>query len=186
MPQLQERVAAAAVRIGDLDPDRSGFEAGHHAGEISKHLSVLQWINRTFNMFNAIVVIGIQVFVGNTGILSFGHVGFGGIARLVTAAQGHDPADGHEQHDDQGEGAVAPQVAAPGLALRPLPVAAGGACTACGRGSARRFGTTVVGFHGVSSPSGQGWRRRVRASRSCPGRRRRRRDGRGPRRAARR
>jgi len=36
-------------------------------------------------MINAIIVVGIQVFVGSTGILSFGHVGFAGIAAYVFA-----------------------------------------------------------------------------------------------------
>ena len=43
-------------------------------------------------LINAIVVVGIQVFVGNTGILSFGHVGFGGIAGYVFALFAIDPA----------------------------------------------------------------------------------------------
>ncbi len=42
-------------------------------------------------LINAIVVVGIQVFVGNTGILSFGHVGFGGIAGYVFALFAIDP-----------------------------------------------------------------------------------------------
>jgi branched-chain amino acid transport system permease protein len=36
-------------------------------------------------LINAIVVVGIQVYMGNTGVLSFGHVGFGGIAAYVFA-----------------------------------------------------------------------------------------------------
>ena len=36
-------------------------------------------------MINAIVVIGVQVFVGNTGILSFGHVGLAGLAAYTFA-----------------------------------------------------------------------------------------------------
>ena len=36
-------------------------------------------------LVNAIVVIGIQVFVGNTGVLSFGHVAFAGLAAYVFA-----------------------------------------------------------------------------------------------------
>lgn len=34
---------------------------------------------------NAIIVVGIQVYVGNTGVLSFGHVGFGAIAGYAFA-----------------------------------------------------------------------------------------------------
>jgi branched-chain amino acid transport system permease protein len=36
-------------------------------------------------MINAIVVIGVQVFVGNTGILSFGHVGLAGLGAYTFA-----------------------------------------------------------------------------------------------------
>jgi len=36
-------------------------------------------------LINAIVVVGIQVYVGNTGVLSFGHIGFAGIAGYVFA-----------------------------------------------------------------------------------------------------
>ena len=36
-------------------------------------------------MINAIIVLGIQIYVGNTGVLSFGHVGFGGIAGYTFA-----------------------------------------------------------------------------------------------------
>jgi len=36
-------------------------------------------------LVNAIVVVGIQVYIGNTGVLSFGHVGFGALAGYVFA-----------------------------------------------------------------------------------------------------
>ncbi|MFQ5557010.1 MAG: ATP-binding cassette domain-containing protein, partial [Acidimicrobiales bacterium] len=36
-------------------------------------------------LINAIVVVGIQIYVGNTGVLSFGHIGFGGIAGYTFA-----------------------------------------------------------------------------------------------------
>ena len=36
-------------------------------------------------LINAIVVVGIQVYIGNTGVLSFGHVGFGGVAGYAFA-----------------------------------------------------------------------------------------------------
>ena len=36
-------------------------------------------------LINAIVVVGIQVYIGNTGVLSFGHVGFGALAGYVFA-----------------------------------------------------------------------------------------------------
>ncbi len=36
-------------------------------------------------MVNAIIVIGMQIYIGNTGVLSFGHVGFGAIAGYTFA-----------------------------------------------------------------------------------------------------
>ncbi|MBC8257697.1 MAG: branched-chain amino acid ABC transporter ATP-binding protein/permease [SAR324 cluster bacterium] len=36
-------------------------------------------------LINAIIVLGIQIYVGNTGVLSFGHIGFGGIAGYTFA-----------------------------------------------------------------------------------------------------
>ena len=39
----------------------------------------------TTAMINAIIVLGIQIYVGNTGVLSFGHIGFGAIAGYTFA-----------------------------------------------------------------------------------------------------
>jgi len=36
-------------------------------------------------MINAIIVVGIQIYIGNTGVLSFGHVGFGAVAGYTFA-----------------------------------------------------------------------------------------------------
>lgn len=36
-------------------------------------------------MINAVIVVGMQIYIGNTGVLSFGHVGFGGIAGYTFA-----------------------------------------------------------------------------------------------------
>ena len=36
-------------------------------------------------MINAIIVIGMQIYIGNTGVLSFGHVGFGAVAGYTFA-----------------------------------------------------------------------------------------------------
>ena len=36
-------------------------------------------------LIDAIVVVGIQIYIGNTGVLSFGHIGFGAIAAYVFA-----------------------------------------------------------------------------------------------------
>ena len=42
-------------------------------------------------MINAIIVIGMQIYIGNTGVLSFGHVGFGAVAG---GDECHPPGDG--------------------------------------------------------------------------------------------
>ena len=36
-------------------------------------------------LINAVVVVGIQIYMGNTGVLSFGHIGFGRVAAYVFA-----------------------------------------------------------------------------------------------------
>jgi branched-chain amino acid transport system permease protein len=42
-------------------------------------------------LIDAIMVIGIQIYIGNTGVLSFGHVGFGAIAGYAFAVLAIDP-----------------------------------------------------------------------------------------------
>ena len=39
----------------------------------------------TIALIDAIIVLGIQIYVGNTGVLSFGHIGFGAIAGYTFA-----------------------------------------------------------------------------------------------------
>lgn len=46
----------------------------------------------TSMLIDAIVVIGLQVYIGNTGVLSFGHIGFGAIAGYTFAVLAIDPA----------------------------------------------------------------------------------------------
>ncbi|MDP7522497.1 MAG: hypothetical protein QF387_06405, partial [Arenicellales bacterium] len=36
-------------------------------------------------MINTVVVLGLQIYIGNTGILSFGHIGFGAISGYAFA-----------------------------------------------------------------------------------------------------
>jgi len=43
-------------------------------------------------LVNAIMVLGLQVYIGNTGILSFGHMGFAAIAGYAVAVLAIDPA----------------------------------------------------------------------------------------------
>ncbi len=42
-------------------------------------------------LVNAILVLGLQIYVGNTGILSFGHMGFGAVAGYTVALLAIDP-----------------------------------------------------------------------------------------------
>ncbi len=45
----------------------------------------------TAMLIDAIMVIGLQIYIGNTGVLSFGHIGFGAIAGYAFAVLAIDP-----------------------------------------------------------------------------------------------
>lgn len=47
----------------------------------------------TTMLIDAIVVVGIQIYIGNTGVLSFGHIGFGAIAGYAFAVFAISPAE---------------------------------------------------------------------------------------------
>jgi len=47
----------------------------------------------TVMLIDAIVVLGIQIYIGNTGVLSFGHIGFGAIAGYVFAVFAIAPSE---------------------------------------------------------------------------------------------
>ncbi len=47
----------------------------------------------TTMLIDAIIVIGIQIYIGNTGILSFGHIGFGAVAGYAFAVFAISPAE---------------------------------------------------------------------------------------------
>jgi branched-chain amino acid transport system permease protein len=47
----------------------------------------------TAMLIDAVMVVGLQIYVGNTGVFSFGHVGFGAIAGYTFALFAIDPAD---------------------------------------------------------------------------------------------
>ena len=47
----------------------------------------------TIMLIDAIVVVGIQIYIGNTGILSFGHIGFGAIAGYAFAVLAISPEE---------------------------------------------------------------------------------------------
>ncbi len=45
----------------------------------------------TSMLIDAIIVLGLQIYIGNTGVLSFGHIGFGAIAGYMFAVLAIDP-----------------------------------------------------------------------------------------------
>ncbi len=47
----------------------------------------------TIALINGILVLGMQIYVGNTGVLSFGHIGFGAIAGYAFAVFAIEPAE---------------------------------------------------------------------------------------------
>ncbi len=47
----------------------------------------------TAMFINAIIVVGIQIYIGNTGVFSFGHIGFAAIAGYAFALFAIDPSD---------------------------------------------------------------------------------------------
>ena len=47
----------------------------------------------TVMLIDAIIVLGIQIYVGNTGVLSFGHIGFGAIAGYAFAVLAISPGE---------------------------------------------------------------------------------------------
>ncbi len=47
----------------------------------------------TVMLIDAIIVIGIQIYVGNTGVLSFGHIGFGAVAGYAFAVFAISPSE---------------------------------------------------------------------------------------------
>jgi len=47
----------------------------------------------TTMLIDAIIVIGIQIYIGNTGILSFGHIGFGAVAGYAFAVYAVSPEE---------------------------------------------------------------------------------------------
>jgi len=60
----------------------------------------------TIMLIDAIMVIGIQIYVGNTGVLSFGHIGFGAIAGYAFAVFAIDPTSKARSIDDAPFGLV--------------------------------------------------------------------------------
>ena len=46
----------------------------------------------TTMLIDAIMVVGLHVYIGNTGVLSFGHIGFGAVAAYAFAVTAIDPA----------------------------------------------------------------------------------------------
>ena len=54
----------------------------------------------TAMFIDAVMVIGIQIYVGNTGVFSFGHIGFGAVAGYVFAILAIEPDDKHTRIPD--------------------------------------------------------------------------------------
>ncbi|WP_419945211.1 ATP-binding cassette domain-containing protein [Candidatus Poriferisodalis sp.] len=54
----------------------------------------------TVMLIDAIIVLGIQIYVGNTGVLSFGHIGFGAIAGYAFAVFAISPDEKLKRIDD--------------------------------------------------------------------------------------
>ncbi len=78
----------------------------------------------TSMFINAIVVVGLQLYIGNTGVLSFGHIGFGAVAGYVFALAAISPdrkvvtiADAPQWLLDLNLGPVAATALAVGVAL---------------------------------------------------------------------
>ncbi len=76
----RDRVIADLVSAALLFAAVSLLGLGYVAGEGAARESLF-----TTLLINATVVVGLQVFLGNTGILSFGHVGFGAVAGYTFA-----------------------------------------------------------------------------------------------------
>ncbi len=70
----------------------------------------------TTMFIDAIIVIGIQIYIGNTGILSFGHVGFGAIAGYAFAVYAISPEEKIKRIPNAPFGLLDVQIS-PGLAL---------------------------------------------------------------------
>jgi len=67
----------------------------------------------TIMLIDAIIVVGIQVYVGNTGVLSFGHIGFGAIAGYAFAVFAISPAEKAKRISDAPFGLVDVEVSDP-------------------------------------------------------------------------
>lgn len=70
----------------------------------------------TTMLIDAIIVIGIQIYIGNTGILSFGHVGFGAIAGYAFAVYAIAPEEKIKRIPNVPFGLLDVQIS-PGLAI---------------------------------------------------------------------
>ncbi|MGH1489049.1 MAG: branched-chain amino acid ABC transporter ATP-binding protein/permease [Acidimicrobiales bacterium] len=70
----------------------------------------------TTMLIDAIIVIGIQIYIGNTGILSFGHIGFGAIAGYVFAVSAIAPEEKLKRIPNAPFGLTDVQVS-PGIAI---------------------------------------------------------------------
>ena len=70
--------------------------AGLVAGVYETGASATQTVVLIF-LYQLLIVVGLQVFTGNSGVVSFGHVAFVGIAAYTTALLSTDPASKQNQ-----------------------------------------------------------------------------------------
>ena len=87
-PNLRRDVAFPIVGVGLLFGAFIGFGLLYQSyfGGAGERLV-------TTALINAIIVLGIQIYIGNTGVLSFGHIGFGAIAGYTFAIFAIAPAE---------------------------------------------------------------------------------------------
>ncbi len=75
----------AAVLLGLLVGGGELYQAVLGTGAAERLVTVM--------LIDAIIVVGIQIYVGNTGVLSFGHIGFGAIAGYAFAVLAISPTE---------------------------------------------------------------------------------------------
>src|SRR5262245_12418145 len=87
-----------SASTGSVFPDRTRDVALPAAGSLVTFLVLMlgglaaqRWIGGsteqlvTSMLIDAVMVLGLQIYIGNTGVLSFGHIGFGAIAGYTFA-----------------------------------------------------------------------------------------------------
>ena len=73
----------------------------------------------TAMLIDAVMVVGLQVYIGNSGVLSFGHIGFGAIAGEATLSASGNLTEAAARLFDMLH--AADQTDADGIAVAPIP-----------------------------------------------------------------